>query len=153
MTQFPARLPIEDTIRNSDLFTQVEDEWYVSSGQSNGLVTYVNRSRGVTLTIDRGGRSLAHVRSDDGHSSTYVSSGHYTANELLTWWFPVMRSDRAWRALMDSHSLDPTIALEYVNRDDYRLDREHPCQGYHCSCVTGLDEFGTGLGELDCSGE
>lgn len=96
------RTKVEEVIKDSQLFTQVEPEWLAE----NGSVTYINRSRGVLLTVDRTApsaatNSLARFFYDVGQD-TYTSSGWYDAEELTRWIFPVMKSDKAWSHLQDN---------------------------------------------------
>lgn len=98
---------IEEALRDSGLFTQVEPDWIA---ESKNRVTYINRSRGVVVKVNRTLQPLqplAHIFYDRG-DSTYTSSGRYDTEELYKWWFPVMRSDRAWEAFLATESQDIT---------------------------------------------
>lgn len=106
---------LEVTIQDSGLFTAVEPRWLATV---NNRQTWVNRSRGVVLiTVPSGGLS-AHTFSDSSLGETYNSHGHYDADDLVRWWFPVMKSDKAWAhhvAFDGEHGYDITIAAERVS--------------------------------------
>lgn len=108
-------MSIHDTIKDSGLFTQVEPQWLADS---DGETTYINRTRGVVLQAKTDSslpRQTVRVFYDTG-GETYASSGYYDAEELTKWWFPVMRSDRAWTRYIDQadHSRDITEVLDLV---------------------------------------
>ena len=103
---------LETCIRDSQLFTQVEPEWLA---ESDGKVTYVNRTRGVVLKVDRGDLRTARCFHDNGKGETFCSTGFYNVEELTRWWFPVMKSNAAWdRYVSQEQNFDITEAIDFA---------------------------------------
>lgn len=107
------RLPVEYVLMGSGMFTQVEPDWLA---EHDGHVTFVNKTRGVVVKVNRieGGAAAARVFLDAG-GETYYSSGWYSCEELASVILPIMRSDAAWDKVAEVDG-DLSIALDFAHR-------------------------------------
>ena len=110
---------VEQVLRDSGLFTQVEPAW---EADQHGRVTYLSRRRGVVVVVDRaslegnpeGPYSRVYV---DHMGDTYQSHGWYDLNELKNLVVPVIQSDEAWTFFIRSENreqMDFSLASEKV---------------------------------------
>jgi hypothetical protein len=98
-------------LHDSQLFTQVEPDWLTDS---QGRTTFVNTSRGVVAVVEHSNPHTARIF-HDRLGMTYASTGWYDSEELGKWWFPVMRSDRAWNQYVkQTDNQDITEVLDLI---------------------------------------